>query len=157
MRRLLPAILLVAAACVVVAHPHPPPPRLLTAQEAVNAATYFARSRGLIIDATHDVRLDRHARWHVDLGGAGGRDRAIVLVDGYSGHVISARLHGPRGAWSTGPAPGEVSPAPPPESSPPGAAPPGQAAPMAPPGTTPPPGDVPPPPAEIPPPPPGAG
>ena len=141
----LASIALVTSACVVVAHPHPrPPPRILSAQEAVDGATYFARSHGLIVDYTSDVRLDRHARWHVDLGGAGGRDRALVTLDGYTGRVLRARLHDARGefvpepspsappARSPAPAPRDTTGAPPPEMAPP--PPPGSAPPHPPAG-----------------------
>lgn len=111
------------------AHPRPPP-RLLPPPEAVAIAAQYARSRGLVVDTTYGTRLDRRARWHVDLGGAGGRDRAVVTVDGYSGRVIAARLRGARG---------ELAPPPPP----PGAEP--EPAPAMPPG--PPPAAPPPPPA----------
>ena len=92
MRMLFAVLLILVSACVAEVRPYPPPPRIMPAQEAVNIATQYARSRGVIIDHTRDVRLDRYARWHVVLGGAGGRDRGIVLFDGYSGRVLSARL-----------------------------------------------------------------
>ncbi len=130
-------LLLLASACVVVAHPRPPPPTVLPQPEAVAIATQFARSRGLVIDYTHSARLDRHARWHVDLGGAGGRDRALVTLDGFSGRVLGARLRGPRGELAPAPAP------PPPASGdaaePPAEMPPEPSAPPPPPGTPPPP------------------
>ncbi len=132
------ATVLLVAGCVVEAHPRPPPPRPLSAPEAVAIATQFARSRGLVIDYTHAVRLDRRGRWPVDLGGAAGRDRAHVTVDGDSGTVLAARLRGPRGEF--------VPPAPPP---PPGTA-------QEPPPSMPPEPSAPPPPGpESPPPPPG--
>ena len=138
------------SACVVAAHPRPPPPRLLSAQGAVDAATYYARSRGLVIDHTRAVRLDRHARWHVSLGGAGGRDRAAVVLDGYSGQVLAARLRGPRGEWVPEQAPAAAGPPGPAPAEPPLDLPP------PPPGAAPPQsGEVPPPPAtDAPPPPP---
>ncbi len=128
--------LLLASGCMVVAHPHP---RLLTPQEAVNAATWFARSRGLTVDETRHMQLDRYGRWHVHLAGAGGRDHAQVVLDGYSGRVLSARLRGPR----VPPPSGEQEPAPGAEEQPPPARPPGAA-----------PKEVPPPPPATPPPPP---
>ena len=97
MRLRLAILLLLVCACIVEARPRPPPPRVLPPPEAVAIATQFARSRGLVIDYTHDTHLDRHARWHVDLGGAGGRDRAVVTLDGFSGRVLAARLRGPQG------------------------------------------------------------
>jgi hypothetical protein len=77
MRQLFAALLILASACVA-EHPRPLPPRPMPAQEAVNIATQYARSRGVVIEHTRDVRLDRYARWHVNLGGAGGRDHAMV-------------------------------------------------------------------------------
>src|SRR3990172_6770671 len=110
MRMLFAALLILVSACVAEVRPYPPPPRIMPAQEAVNIATQYARSRGVVIDYTRDVRLDRYARWHVVLGGAGGRDRAMALLDGYSGQVLSARLL-PRGEFLPPPPP---PPAPPP-------------------------------------------
>lgn len=48
--------------------------------------------------------------------GAGGRDRAIVVLDGYSGRVLSARLRGTHGEFvppPPSPAPGAASEPPP--------------------------------------------
>ena len=114
MRQLFAALLILASACVA-EYSRPAPPKLLPAQEAVNIATHYARTRGIVIDHTRVVRLDRYAHWHVNLGGAGGRDHAIVLLDGYSGRVLSARLR--RG--------GEFLPQPPPPGAPPGSPTPG--------------------------------
>jgi hypothetical protein len=106
---------LLASACLVAARPPPPPPpRILAAPDAVAIAAQFARSRGLVVDYTVGARLDRVGRWHVDLGGAGGRDRARVVLDGYSGRVLRARLHGPRGEVVQEPQPGAAPPPPPP-------------------------------------------
>ncbi|GEJ57757.1 hypothetical protein [Anaeromyxobacter diazotrophicus] len=135
------ALLLLACACAVEAHPRPPP-RLLPPPEAVAIAAQYARSHGLVVDTTYRARLDRRARWHVLLGGAGGRDRAAVTVDGYSGRVIAARLSGARG---------ELAPPPPPPGTAPGAIP--EPEPEAEPAPATPPG--PPPAAPPPPPPPG--
>jgi hypothetical protein len=129
---------LLAAGCAVAVHPAPPPPRLLSAPEAVGIAAQVARSRGLVVDYTSFARLDRRARWHVEVGGLGGRDRARVVIDGYSGRVLQARLWGAPGAY--GPA-GPPPPGPPPV---PGSTPEGAA----------PQGTPPPPPAQPPPPPP---
>lgn len=139
-------LLLAATACVVEARPRPPPPRLIGPQEAVAAATYFARARGLTIEHTRRLHLDRRGRWHVELAGAAGRDHASVVVDGYSSRVIAARLRGPRGEWTPEPLPPGTGPAPP--SPPVGAEPP--------PASLPPEGASPEPPVELPPPPPGA-
>jgi hypothetical protein len=135
---------LLASACVVAARP--PPPQLLPAPQAVAIATQFARSRGLVVDYTVAARLDRRARWHVELGGAGGRDLARVVLDGYSGAILHARLRGAAGTYTHPPPPppppgGAAPPGPPPET---GAPPPAAEPPGPPPEGTPPP---PPPPA----------
>jgi hypothetical protein len=106
----------------------------MPAAQAVSLAAQLARSRGLAVDYTLFARLDRHARWHVELGGAGGRDDARVVLDAYTGRILHAALRGPRGAVAAGvppppPEAGEVAP-------PPGAPP---AAPPAPPPESPPP------------------
>jgi hypothetical protein len=127
MRVRLAAVFLLGCACVAESRsPSPPPPRLLSVREAVDASAYFARSRGLVIDRTLAARLDRRARWHVELAGAGGRDHAVLVLDGYTGRVLSARLRGPRGDVAT---PG----GPPPEPPPPPGAPPEEGAPPPPP------------------------
>ncbi len=116
------------------AHPRPPP-RVLPQPEAVVIAPQSARSHGLVIDYTHSTRLDRHARWHVDLGGAGVRDQAVVTLDGFSGGALAARLRGPRGEFVPPPPPSPgVSPEPPPAMPPEPSAPPNP-----PPGVKPPP------------------
>jgi hypothetical protein len=140
MRLQLAALSLLVCACVVVAHP--PPPRVMPPPQAVAIATHFARSRGLVIDYTRSAWVDGYARWHVDIGGAGGRDRAVVMVDGFSGRVLAARLSGPRGGFPPAPAPGA-------SAQPPGATPA--------PSTPPPAGQPPPPPSALPPPPTGRG
>jgi hypothetical protein len=152
-----------ASGCVVAARPPPPPPpRILPAPDAVSLAAQFARSRGLVIDYTSSARLDRQGRWHVDIGGAGGRDRARVVLDGYSGRVLHARLRGPRGEMVQEPQPGAIPPPPPPGQEgnapppppPPQGAPPAPGAEGAPQGgaqpewTPPPPGPPPPPPSQ---------
>ncbi|MFL5431713.1 MAG: hypothetical protein ACJ79M_19015 [Myxococcales bacterium] len=134
-------LFLLACACVAETRPPPPPPRLMSAREAVAESAQFARSRGLVIDRTLAARLDRRARWHVDLAGAGGRDHALVVLDGYTGRVLRARLRGPRGDVA---APG----IPPPEPPPPGEGPPDGAATAPPPGGPPNNGAPPPPPGE---------
>jgi len=131
MKLSLVVLALLGSACVVAARPAPPPPpRIIAAPEAVAIATQLARSRGLVVDYTLAARLDRHARWHVELGGAGGRDHARVVVDGYSGAILHARLRGPRGEVvqeapptglppPNGPPPPATPPGGPPTSSPP--------------------------------------
>lgn len=87
------ALLLPLLACACMAEPRPhPPPRVLSGPEAVAIATRYTRSRGVVVDYTNEARLDDRARWHVDLGGARGRDRALVTVDGVTGRVLTARL-----------------------------------------------------------------
>jgi hypothetical protein len=109
------ALFLLACACVAEPRPPPqPPPRLLSAREAVDASAHFARSRGLVVDRTVAARLDRRARWHVDLAGAGGRDHAVVVLDGFTGRVLRARLRGPRGEVAMPPGPGAPTQEPPP-------------------------------------------
>jgi len=141
MRHLPAALLLCASACVA-ARPYPPPPRVLPAPEAVAIATHYARAHGLLIDYTQSAHLDRYTRWHVNIGGAGGRDRAAVTLDGFSGRVLAARLWGPQGevAPTVPPSPGG---APAPRETEPQAGTPPSAAPEAPP---PPPPLAPPPP-----------
>ena len=149
----LAAAALLASGCVVAARPAPPP--VMPSAQAVSIAAQYVRSRGLAVDYTIGAHLDRAARWHVELGGAGGRDHAVVVVDGYSGAILRARLRGPLGAYSPEP--------PPPPGAAPGAPPPPGAGPAPPsypetPGATPPPppgnGAPPPPPPPGPPPPP---
>ena len=94
LRPSLVASALLACACMVAAHPAPPP--VMPALQAVSIGTQYARSRGLAIDYTIAARLDQRARWHVELGGRGGRDYALVVVDGYSGAILRARLRAPR-------------------------------------------------------------
>ncbi|HUK66384.1 MAG TPA: hypothetical protein VLV17_06105 [Anaeromyxobacteraceae bacterium] len=119
MRTSLFTLVFLASACVVEARPAPPP-RVLPAPEAVSIAARYARSRGLVVDVTQAAWLDRRTRWHVDLLGAGGRDHAAVVLDGFSGRVLAARLRGPRGEYVPPPAPGvEPEPAPEPNAPPP--------------------------------------
>jgi len=144
---------LLAAACVSEPRPPPPPPRVLSAPEAVAAGTYFARSRGLVIDRTLAASLDRHARWHVELAGAGGRDHASVVLDGHTGRILRARLSNAGGGLqSQGPPRPPADGAAPPSPAPPSAAPQHPAAP--PPGSEPPDEGLPPVPPPLAPPPP---
>ncbi len=150
------AAALLSSACIVAAHPAPPP--VMSDAQAVSIAAGFARSRGVVVDYTLAARLDQHARWHVELGGAAGRDHALVVVDGYSGAILHARLRGARGAYL----PGDLPPPPPggpPPDAPPPPAPPGAGAPTPPPpgnpGAAPPPPPPPGGPGAMPPPPPG--
>lgn len=135
MKARLAILFLLVSACVVEARPRPPPP-VMPPQEAVAIAAHFARSRGLVIDTTRSAWLGRTGRWHVDLTGAGGRDRAVVVVDGFSGQVLSARLRGPRGEYAPV-APPPAAGGPPPSMPPQGVPPPPPGTPPAPPGTPP--------------------
>jgi len=77
--------------------PAPPPPgapagRMLTEQEAVNVAVGFARSQGAGALRVKHAHLDGAGRWHVELRGDRGHDKAKVLVDGWTGRVLRARL-----------------------------------------------------------------
>jgi hypothetical protein len=143
--------------------PPPPPPRILPAGEAVAIAAQYARSRGVVVDYTEVARLDRARRWHVDLGGAGGRDHARVVLDGWSGRILHARLRASGRELVPQPPPGGAPPPPmPPQAGgepPPPAPPPVQGQPggdAAPPPGSQPPSGAPPPPPSAPPPPPAA-
>ncbi len=74
------------------AAPPPPAPALIAEQQAVRVATDFARSRGLQVWQVREVHLDRRGRYHVTLSGDWGRDHGRVLVDGYTGQVLRAKL-----------------------------------------------------------------
>lgn len=103
MRKAVPLVALLAAACYV-GQPryHSPPPqrqssaapsrRMLTEAEAVNVATGYARANGLSVNRVKHAHLDGAGRWHVDLRGDHGRDKAKVLVDAWTGQVIKASL-----------------------------------------------------------------
>jgi hypothetical protein len=155
LRPSLAAAALLACACVVAAHPAPPP--VMPSVQAVSIAAQYARSRGLVIDYTLAARLDHHARWHVELGGEGGRDHAIVVLDGYSGAILHSKLRGPRPIgppeYAAPPGGPPAAPPGPPPSGPPPPLPPGAGAPP-PPATGTPGAPPPPPPADPRPPPP---
>ncbi len=80
------------------ARPLPPPPpgappgRMITEREAVNAAAGYARSRGVTGLRLEHAHLDGAGRWHVELRGDRGRDRAKIMVDGWTGRVLRAQL-----------------------------------------------------------------
>jgi hypothetical protein len=155
LRSSLVAAALLFSGCVVAARPAGP--AVMPAGQAASIAAGYARSRGLYTDYTISARLDRRARWHVELGGAGGRDYALVVLDGYSGAVLHARLRGPRGVYApTPPPPAYEAPQGPPPSPPPGGPP--TQGPGAPPSPPPGQGNPPPPPGQgVPPPPPAQG
>jgi hypothetical protein len=100
------AALLVAAGCYVgppryyqpppAPRPAPPPPapapRTLTEREAVAVAMGHARAHGLEVSKVTHAHLDGAGRWHVEVRGDHGRDRAKVTVDGFTGQVLKASL-----------------------------------------------------------------
>ncbi len=65
---------------------------MLTEAEAVNVATGYARANGLSVNRVKHAHLDGAGRWHVDLRGDHGKDKAKVLVDAWTGQVIKASL-----------------------------------------------------------------
>ena len=101
MRKAALLVALLAAACYVGQSRYQSPPpqqqsaparRMLTEAEAVNVATGYARSHGIAANRLKHAHLDGAGRWHVDLRGDHGRDRAKVLVDAWTGQVIKASL-----------------------------------------------------------------
>lgn len=74
------------------APPPPAAPSLISEQQAVRVATDFARSRGLQVWQVREVHLDRRGRYRVILSGDWGHDHGRVLVDGYTGQVLRAKL-----------------------------------------------------------------
>ena len=101
------AALLVAAGCYVGPpryYQSPPPPRpapppataptqrVLTEQEAVGVAMGYARSNGLKVNRVKHAHLDGAGRWHVEVRGEQSRDKATVLIDGFTGQVLKASL-----------------------------------------------------------------
>lgn len=73
--------------------PAPAPPagdRLLTEDEAVDAAFRHARERGLSVDRVRRAQLDRHGRWQVELRGP--YDRARLLLDGRDGRLLKGKF-----------------------------------------------------------------
>ncbi len=65
---------------------------MLTEEEAIGVATNYARSQGLSISAVKHAHLDGAGRWHIDLRGDRGHDKAKMLVDGWTGQVLRAKL-----------------------------------------------------------------
>ncbi len=65
---------------------------MLTEEEAIGVATHYARAQGLSISQVKHAHLDGAGRWHIDLRGDRGRDKAKVLVDGWTGQVLRAKL-----------------------------------------------------------------
>lgn len=80
------------------AETRPPPPaatppageRLLTEEEAVDAAFRHARERGLSVDRVRRAQLDREGRWQVELRGA--YDRARLLIDARDGRLLKGKF-----------------------------------------------------------------
>lgn len=74
--------------------PAPPPAakRMLTEREAVAVAMGHARSQGLEVNRVKHAHLDGAGRWHVEVRGDHGRDKAVVMVDGFTGQVLKASL-----------------------------------------------------------------
>lgn len=84
--------------------PPPPPPearpspapapaqgdRLLTEEQAVDAAFRQARERGLVVDRVRRAQLDREGRWQVELRGP--YDRARLLLDGRDGRLLKGKF-----------------------------------------------------------------
>jgi hypothetical protein len=72
--------------------PPPRPARLLSEGEAVDVALRYAASRGLDRVRVKHAHLDGDGRWHVDLRGDRGHDRAKLLIDARTGEVLRANL-----------------------------------------------------------------
>jgi len=75
--------------------PHPPAAamaRMVAEPEAVAAASDYARKNGFAVSRVKHVHLDGAGRWHVELIGDGGRDKAKILVDGWTGQILKANL-----------------------------------------------------------------
>lgn len=64
--------------------------RLLTEEEAVDAAFRHARERGLSVDRVRRAQLDREGRWQVEL--RGGYDRARMLIDARDGRLLKGKF-----------------------------------------------------------------
>lgn len=78
-------------------YPTYPPPapttrEVLPEEEAVGVAMQYVRSKGLSASEVRNAHLDGAGRWHIELRGDRGRDRAKVLVDGWTGRVLRAKL-----------------------------------------------------------------
>lgn len=109
MRSLLLTLVVLSAGCLLVPPggyvrtTRPPPPSsppygaapsspYLSESEAVALAEQYAQSRGVRVDHVKRAHLDGDGRWHVDLRGPG-KDRAKVLLDARTGHILWAKLH----------------------------------------------------------------
>jgi hypothetical protein len=69
----------------------PLPQRLLEERDAVRIAAQYARTRGLEVER-FKAKLDPQQRWRVEVRGEKSGDRARVLVDGFTGRVLRAKL-----------------------------------------------------------------
>jgi len=131
MRRLVLVALLLPGCIVYERRVYPPPPepvpgaaqeRVLSEQEAVDAAFRLCQDRSLWVDRVERAELDRSGRWHVTL--VGYLDRAQMLLDGRDGKLLKGRFRkgdalapgaptSPPSAPSSAPSPGGEPPAPP--------------------------------------------
>ena len=72
---------------------------MITEEEAIGVAIDFARSQGLSVSDVKHAHLDGAGRWHIDLRGDRGRDKAKVLVDGWTKQVLRAKLRDEDRDW----------------------------------------------------------
>jgi hypothetical protein len=83
--------------------PVPPPApaarEVLPEEEAVGVAMRYVRAQGLSASEVRRAHLDGAGRWHIELRGDRGRDKAKVLVDGWSGRVLRAKLRDTDRDW----------------------------------------------------------
>jgi len=75
----------------------PPPgptgsPKMIAKSEALSAATGYARSHGFAVGRVKHVHLDGAGRWHVDLVGEKPKEKANLLVDGWTGQILKATM-----------------------------------------------------------------
>jgi uncharacterized membrane protein YkoI len=106
MRKAAPMVALLAAACYLgppryyqppraprpAPSPAPPARRMLSEAEAVNVAVGYARANGVEAAKVKHAHLDGAGRWHVELRGDRGKDKAKVMVDAWTGQVVKASL-----------------------------------------------------------------
>jgi hypothetical protein len=74
------------------APPPPAPGRLLSEREAVDVALRYAAYQGLDRMRVRHAHLDGAGRWHVDLRGDRGKDKAKLLIDARTGEVVRAKM-----------------------------------------------------------------
>ncbi|HET9555279.1 MAG TPA: hypothetical protein VFP50_20100 [Anaeromyxobacteraceae bacterium] len=70
----------------------PPPARLLSEGEAADVALRYAYAQGMGRMRVHHANLDGAGRWHVDLRGDRGKDKAKLLIDARTGEVVRAKM-----------------------------------------------------------------